>query len=72
MENFTCDVCKKTYPKGWTDEEAAKEAQELWGAKIEASFVKPEDFAVICDDCFNNRNPIERQLLAEDYKNKRV
>jgi hypothetical protein len=44
---FTCAECKGTFEKGWTDEEAWQEADELW---------MPDELAagtdVICDTCF--------------------
>ena len=45
-ETFTCDSCGKTYPKGWTDEEAMQETQEMFGS------VPIDDCNVICDDCY--------------------
>jgi hypothetical protein len=67
-EKFTCDICHNTYNKGWTDEEAAKEAKEIWGALLEKGFVKPENFGVVCDDCFNNRTPIEIKQMGDEFK----
>lgn len=67
MDNkFTCSICGETYDKLWSDDEANKEAEELWG--VENASIN-DDMAVICDDCWNNRTPIERGLIGEDYKN---
>lgn len=44
---FTCDSCGETFPKGWSDEEARAEADELFGDDL------GDDPAVVCDDCFN-------------------
>ncbi len=43
---FTCCVCKETFDKGWTDEEAAAERKELFGGPSE-----PTDVTV-CEECF--------------------
>ena len=44
---YQCAKCGEIYEKGWSDEEALKEAKELW---------KPEEIEqgleVVCDDCF--------------------
>ena len=45
-ETFVCDNCGGTFPKEWSDEEAEKESQKIFG-KIE-----PEEQATVCDDCF--------------------
>lgn len=47
MENsFTCAYCRKTFPKGWSDEEAAQEAANLFPDH------EQKDMEVVCDDCF--------------------
>jgi len=49
-ETFTCESCGRTLPKGWSDEEAAAEAQELFPG------IDPDDPAeagTVCDDCFH-------------------
>lgn len=52
MENFDpkthykCDSCGEVFEKGWSDEEAEKEADDLFPG------LKVEDRAVVCDDCF--------------------
>ncbi len=45
-DEYQCELCNKTYKKGWTDEEAIKESQEIFGEYSQ------EDLAVICDDCW--------------------
>ena len=48
MDNaFICGLCHETYDKKWSDAEAKKEAEELWGD------IPDEETAVVCDDCFN-------------------
>jgi len=49
-ETFTCESCGRTFPKGWSDEEAAAEAEELFPG------INPDDPAeagTVCDDCFH-------------------
>jgi DNA-directed RNA polymerase subunit RPC12/RpoP len=48
-ETFTCENCGKTFPKGWTDEEAAAEAEELFPG-LDAS--DPAEAGVVCDECY--------------------
>ena len=45
--SYTCEACKETFEKGWTDEEAQAEAEELWSKEA------LKDKAIICDDCYN-------------------
>lgn len=45
---YTCDLCGNTYEKSWSDEEAQKEAEELWTQEELASGT-----SIVCDDCFN-------------------
>jgi hypothetical protein len=44
-EQFTCGLCGETYDKAWTDEEAQKESERIFGPDI-------EDPEVVCDDCY--------------------
>lgn len=46
IETFTCARCHGTFPKGWTDEEAAAESLVEWGS------IPDEEQAVICDVCY--------------------
>jgi len=50
---YQCAICKGVFEKGWSDEEAENEVKEIWGE------IPQEERAVICDDCFNRRNPEE-------------
>lgn len=50
LGTYTCDMCRKTYTKGWADEEAEQEALEIHGvsqARIRLNM------AIVCDPCFN-------------------
>ncbi len=44
---YICEMCGGKFVKGWTDEEANAEAQELFGEIPEI------EKAIVCDDCFN-------------------
>ena len=46
-DEYTCERCHKTYQKGWSDEEAMEESEDIFGE------IPKEDRAVICDDCWN-------------------
>jgi hypothetical protein len=48
---FTCASCGGTFKKGWSDEEAAAEAQELFPG-IDVS--DPDEAGVVCDGCFRH------------------
>lgn len=49
-EEYTCGMCKETFGKGWSDEEAIAEHTNLFGTK------DITDCAIVCDDCFNKLN----------------
>ena len=44
---YECSVCGNVYEKGWTDEEATAEREEVWGPEF-----TNEDCAIVCDDCY--------------------
>lgn len=50
-ETFTCESCGKTFPKGWSDEEAAAEAEEFFPG-INVS--DPAEAGLVCDGCFEH------------------
>ena len=45
-ETYTCSICKGVFEKGWSDEEALKETEEIFGD------VPIEECDIVCDDCF--------------------
>lgn len=47
QDEFRCELCKGTYEKAWSDEEAKKEAKDLWSKDPERV-----DMAIVCDDCY--------------------
>ena len=48
-ETFTCENCGGTFPKVWSDEEAAAEAEELFpGLNVS----DPGEAGLVCDGCF--------------------
>ena len=48
-ETFTCESCGETMGKGWSDAEAAAEAEELFPGIDVADL---EEAAVVCDGCY--------------------
>ena len=62
---YRCASCRNIYEKGWSDKEARKEMQEIWGE------VPEQQRAVICDDCFNRRTPQEIKSMGDEYKNSK-
>ena len=52
---YKCAYCHNIYEKGWTDDEAQKERDELWD--------NPSgQWDVVCDDCFNGILNPEKNL----------
>ena len=43
---FTCSRCGETFPKAWSDADALREAEALFG------YHPPETLTTVCDDCF--------------------
>jgi hypothetical protein len=60
---FTCTMCRETFDKAWTDDEAWAEARQLWTAE---EIARGTD--VVCDDCFNAMT----KTLPLDYWRKLV
>lgn len=62
---FKCAMCGEIYTKDWSEEEAKKEAETIFGKPI-------EDWnggaAVICDDCFNKVNPADNPEYVKKTK----
>ena len=50
-ETFTCDSCGETFPKGWSDEEAAAEAEELFPGM---DLTDPDEAGIVCDGCYQH------------------
>jgi hypothetical protein len=61
---YKCEMCNNIYEFGRSDEEAKKEAGEIWGEEM----VAHGDMAIICDDCFQKMNPKAHPLKVEKTK----
>ena len=48
-ETFTCALCGETHDKGWSDAEAAAEAE---GNFPGIDVTDPDEAGVVCDDCY--------------------
>ena len=48
-DTFTCENCHGTFPKGWSDEEAAAEAEELFPGINPGD---PAEAGMVCDKCY--------------------
>jgi hypothetical protein len=59
---YKCASCQNIYEKGWSDEEAEKEQLEVFG------YIPLTERAVICDDCFNQRSPVEIKEMGKEYQ----
>ncbi len=62
---FKCAECNGVYKKGWSDEEAAGEAKEIFGKAVEDW---NDEAMVICDDCFQKFHPQDHQDLVNKIK----
>ena len=51
VETFTCESCGETKEKGWSDAEAAAEAEELFPG-IDVS--DPAEAGMVCDGCYQH------------------
>ncbi len=49
---FRCGHCSNIYEKDWTDEEAIKESNEMFGD------CNKNDLAIICDNCYKKLFPV--------------
>lgn len=62
---ITCAQCQKVFQSSWSDEEAKKEAEEIFGKH-------PDDWndeqVVICDDCFQRMHPLNHPDFLEESK----
>ena len=47
---FQCAKCSGIFEKGWSDEAAKEEAQEVFGKRPENW---NDDAMMVCDDCYN-------------------
>ena len=45
-DTFTCERCKRTFPRTRNEEESDRDWQELWGDDPK------DDCIFLCDDCF--------------------
>lgn len=48
-QRFTCAVCRGTFRKAWSEEEAMAESATVWG------HLPKEALVAICDDCYQAR-----------------
>ena len=49
VETFTCESCRGTFDKGWSDAEATAEAEELFPG---IDVTDPSVAGIVCDGCF--------------------
>ena len=73
VDTFTCESCGETQEKGWSDAEAAAEAEELFPG-IDAS--NPAEAGVVCDDCYQHimgRTYAEApELIGEGWRERQA
>lgn len=62
---YQCAHCKGVFEKGWSDDEALKEAEVNFGKPVS----KWKDIPVlVCDDCYNLMLPSEHPAEVEEAK----
>ena len=66
---YQCAMCRKIYTKGWSDEEARRECEAVWGSQPEDI---PGGFNQVCDDCWKEMNPKnpENERIYKDTLNQ--
>lgn len=68
-DTFTCASCGDTREKGWSDEEAAAEAQQNFPG---IDLTDPDEAPVVCDSCYEHimgRVQAEApQLIGEGWR----
>jgi len=47
MSEYTCEYCGGTFQRTWTDEESLAQTKADFGIHV-----RPDDAAIICDDCY--------------------
>ncbi len=62
---YRCAHCRKVYQNGWSDEESKAEAEEIFGKHPDGW---NDEQVVICDDCFQARNPRNYPEMVEMVK----
>ena len=67
---YKCAMCEGVFTKGWTDEEAEKEAVENFGTMM----AHDDDQAIVCDDCYQkirpDEHPVELAMAKEEFLSK--
>lgn len=65
---YRCANCNKVYQYGWSEEEANKEAETIFGKHPDDWL---DDKVVVCDDCFRLFDPLNNPK-AVAYAKKRI
>jgi len=63
-DEYRCEMCKQVFKKGWTDEEAAAEAEKHFGK------IPPSEAATVCDDCYEIIRPEKHPDLVAEFKKR--
>jgi hypothetical protein len=66
MTEFTCDNCRDTFIKNWTDAEAKKELNESpWN-------IPGDEICILCDNCFEIFQKWFASLTPEEHEKIRA
>lgn len=55
-ETYTCAVCRGTFEKGWSEEEAQAELKQDFNVPV-------EQCDIVCDDCYKEMFPQPRTAI---------
>lgn len=58
---FTCAKCHQTFYKGWSDEDAEKEYNEVFPDSI-------DEVDVVCDDCYKEMITVRPPRKGVNYE----
>lgn len=59
---FRCEMCKGVFKKGWSDEDAEKEAGQIFGKPVSEW---NGGGVLLCDDCFEMVHPLKPENLGK-------
>ena len=62
---YQCEHCKGVFDKGWSDEDAKKEAEDNFGKHPDEW---NDDQVIICDDCYKLLNPMKNKQAVFEAK----
>ncbi len=59
-DTYTCACCGETFEKGRDDAEALAETKAIFGN------LRPEEMAIVCEDCYKLLDPANHPHMVEE------